>query len=160
MDEPNDARLDTAAPTLPYGTPVDSGRRFSWSAFLCCLVVLSVFFGTQLFVVPQFEQTFKDFGTKLPTVTVILLDLSRLCDRFWYACLAMTIAAPVVLGFLVGLTKPRHAVATARLTPIQRRAAFLLPTLLFLGIYIFILIVALFLPMINLLQAVSGTGKK
>ncbi len=33
-----------------------------------------------IFVIPKFEQIFKDFGTKLPGVTVVLLEISR-----WFA---------------------------------------------------------------------------
>src|SRR5216110_4007134 len=33
-----------------------------------------------IFVIPKFEQIFKDFGTKLPPITVVLLNISR-----WFA---------------------------------------------------------------------------
>src|SRR5688572_9195237 len=46
-----------------------------------------------IFVIPKFEQIFKDFGTKLPAITQILLDVSR-----WFANWgwAYVIASPIV----------------------------------------------------------------
>lgn len=46
-----------------------------------------------IFVIPKFEQIFKDFGTKLPKITQILLDVSR-----WFANWgwAYVLAAPIV----------------------------------------------------------------
>jgi type IV pilus assembly protein PilC len=47
-------------------------------------VVVSIAVGIvsmiMIFVIPKFEQIFKDFGTKLPAITQILLDVSR-----WFA---------------------------------------------------------------------------
>src|SRR5688572_2132570 len=46
-----------------------------------------------IFVIPKFEQIFKDFGTKLPKITQILLDTSR-----WFANWgwAYVLASPIV----------------------------------------------------------------
>jgi len=46
-----------------------------------------------IFVIPKFEQIFKDFGTKLPAITQILLDVSR-----WFANWgwAYVVASPIV----------------------------------------------------------------
>ena len=35
-------------------------------------------------IVPQFEKIFKDFGTKLPAMTVILIDISNWVGHNWY----------------------------------------------------------------------------
>src|SRR5205809_8129659 len=47
-------------------------------------VVISIAVGIvsmiMIFVIPKFEQIFKDFGTKLPSITVVLLNISR-----WFA---------------------------------------------------------------------------
>ena len=50
-----------------------------------------------IFVIPKFEQIFKDFGVKLPPITQILLDVSR-----WFANWgwAYVIAAPMVLTLI------------------------------------------------------------
>jgi type IV pilus assembly protein PilC len=46
-----------------------------------------------IFVIPKFEQIFKDFGTKLPAITQVLLDVSR-----WFANWgwAYVLASPIV----------------------------------------------------------------
>src|SRR5690349_581038 len=50
-----------------------------------------------IFVIPKFEQIFKDFGTKLPAITQILLDVSR-----WFANWgwAYVLASPIVLSLV------------------------------------------------------------
>jgi type IV pilus assembly protein PilC len=56
-----------------------------------------------IFVIPRFEEIFKDFGTKLPTVTVVLLEISR-----WFAHQygwAYVLAFPFVFMALVRLAK-------------------------------------------------------
>jgi type II secretory pathway component PulF len=35
-------------------------------------------------LVPSYEKLFKDFGAKLPDMTIMTLGLSRLFVRFWY----------------------------------------------------------------------------
>src|SRR5688572_29922567 len=64
-------------------------------------VVISIAVGIvsmiMIFVIPKFEQIFKDFGTKLPTITQILLDVSRwFADWGW----AYVLASPVVFVLL------------------------------------------------------------
>jgi type IV pilus assembly protein PilC len=53
-------------------------------AMIYPIVVISIAVGIvsmiMIFVIPKFEQIFKDFGTKLPGVTVVLLNVSR-----WFA---------------------------------------------------------------------------
>jgi type IV pilus assembly protein PilC len=56
-----------------------------------------------IFLIPRFEEIFKDFGTKLPTVTVVLLEISR-----WFAHQygwAYVLAFPFVFMALVRLAK-------------------------------------------------------
>ena len=50
--------------------------------------------------VPQYEKIFKDFNTQLPTLTLLVIDLSRLFTRLWHALvpgLAMAGLAPMLL---------------------------------------------------------------
>ena len=64
-------------------------------------VVISIAVGIvsmiMIFVIPKFEQIFKDFGTKLPTITQYLLDVSR-----WFANWgwAYVIASPIVFSLI------------------------------------------------------------
>src|SRR5205085_11914925 len=50
-----------------------------------------------VFVIPKFETIFKDFGTKLPPITQILLDVSR-----WFANWgwAYVLASPIVISLI------------------------------------------------------------
>lgn len=76
-------------------------------AMIYPIVVISIAVGIvsmiMIFVIPKFEEIFRDFGTKLPTVTVVLLNISR-----WFANdygWAYLIAAPFVFWMLVRLAK-------------------------------------------------------
>src|SRR2546423_6507190 len=71
------------------------------------IVVISIAVGIvsmiMIFVIPKFEEIFKDFGTKLPTVTVVLLNISR-----WFANQygwAYVLAFPFVFISLIKLAK-------------------------------------------------------
>ena len=50
-----------------------------------------------IFVIPKFEQIFKDFGTKLPPITQMLLDVSRWFAN-WGWCYVL--ATPIVLSLV------------------------------------------------------------
>jgi len=76
-------------------------------AMIYPIVVISIAVGIvsmiMIFVIPKFEEIFKDFGTKLPTVTVVLLDISR-----WFAHQygwAYVLAFPFVFISLIKLAK-------------------------------------------------------
>jgi type IV pilus assembly protein PilC len=64
-------------------------------------VVISIAVGIvsmiMVFVIPKFETIFKDFGTKLPPITQLLLDISR-----WFANWgwAYVLASPIVLSLV------------------------------------------------------------
>jgi len=51
-----------------------------------------------LFVIPQFEQLFKDFGADLPTLTRIIVDMSKWMQAHWYKAVLVIIVA--VAGFI------------------------------------------------------------
>src|SRR5687768_13879233 len=70
-------------------------------------VVISIAVGIvsmiMIFVIPKFEDIFRDFGTKLPAITMILLKVSR-----WFANdygWAYILAFPVVFWLLLKLAK-------------------------------------------------------
>lgn len=60
-----------------------------------------------IFVIPKFEQIFKDFGTKLPPITQILIDFSHWfgADYGWL----YLISAPIVFSLIVRLIKMSQA---------------------------------------------------
>src|SRR5215203_1014128 len=70
-------------------------------------VVISIAVGIvsmiMIFVIPKFEDIFRDFGTKLPTITQILLDVSR-----WFAQQygwAYIVCFPIVWMLMIKLIK-------------------------------------------------------
>src|SRR4051794_9084994 len=76
-------------------------------AMIYPIVVISIAVGIvsmiMIFVIPKFEDIFRDFGTKLPTVTVVLLNISR-----WFANQygwAYVLAFPFVFISLIKLAK-------------------------------------------------------
>src|SRR3954447_12757102 len=84
-------------------------------------VVISIAVGIvsmiMIFVIPKFEEIFRDFGTKLPAVTVVLLKMSR-----WFANdygWAYIIAFPFIMWMLLRLAKMsdggRYAVDAVKL---------------------------------------------
>lgn len=69
-------------------------------------VVVSIAVGIvsmiMIFVIPKFEQIFRDFGTKLPAVTEVLLTVSRWFANWGWAYI---IAAPFVFMFVIKLIR-------------------------------------------------------
>src|SRR5215211_1413505 len=61
------------------------------------LIAVAIVSMIMIFVIPKFEAIFKDFGTKLPQVTQILLDISR-----WFANWgwAYVLASPIVFSLI------------------------------------------------------------
>ena len=54
-----------------------------------------------IWIVPQFIKIFEDFGTALPSMTVLLINMSKATVKFWY----MIPLIPVGLYFIVKLLK-------------------------------------------------------
>ena len=55
-----------------------------------------------VFVIPQFEQVFKNFGAELPAFTQLLIDLSKFISSYWWLLLLIVGA---VIGGLIFLYK-------------------------------------------------------
>ena len=54
-----------------------------YPSVVICFSVLIVT-GIMIFVVPKFKEIFKDFGTKLPDLTEVLIAVSRWVAVYWY----------------------------------------------------------------------------
>ena len=100
-------------------------------------------------MIPRFEEVFRDFGVKLPTATVLLLRASRFFGPtggwviFWIPA--------IVVPLLVARARPwppRHRGLGLTLTVVV--------TLLLIGLTVLAVYVALQLPMLKLIQTVSG----
>jgi len=100
-------------------------------------------------MVPRFEEIFRDFGTKLPTPTVVLLNASRFfgMDYGWVLFWVIAAVVPVV-------------VARSRPWPPRHRGLGLTVSVIVSGVLIGLTLlavyVALMLPMVSLIQTVSG----
>jgi len=47
-------------------------------------VAISILVFIMIFIIPKFEKIFKDFGMKLPTLTLFLMATSRWVSTYWY----------------------------------------------------------------------------
>ena len=48
-------------------------------------------------LVPQYVKIFKDFNTKLPEMTIMVIDLSTLCGRWWFPLVPCLGAADIAV---------------------------------------------------------------
>ena len=150
-------------PTLEYRPPQDDVRppMFSTFGFVVSLFFCAVVFVNLSFVVPRFEQIFKDFGTTLPAMTLVLLNVSR-----WFVRAPWTWAFLGFVPIFIGLLLPRQfpmpietdpkAILAARIKRVRRTTRIVM---LFLFIFLGFMMVALALPMFGLIQAVSSPRK-
>ena len=65
--------------------------------FVVAIVVVSLL---MLFVIPQFESLFKNFGADLPTLTQMMVDSSDFFRDYWWAIFGSMIGSVVILSFL------------------------------------------------------------
>ena len=69
-----------------------------------------------IFVIPQFEALFKDFGADLPALTVMVINASKVFTEWWYVIFGVIIGS--VFGFSYSYkrsTKMQHAMDRALL---------------------------------------------
>lgn len=52
-----------------------------------------------IFVIPQFESLFENFGGQLPTLTQFMVDLSRWFQDAWYVVFGVLIGSVMIIGF-------------------------------------------------------------
>ena len=121
-------------------------------AFSCVSAAVAVTV-VLLMVVPRFEETFRDFGTKLPVTTIALLKFARFCAKGGILSVWGIFA---FLPFIPPLfDKPTDEQ--------PRRRYFSLPRLLltlFLLVFFGWMIFALFTPYVALINSVSGAAGK
>lgn len=63
---------------------------------LSAAVLMAIFLLT--FILPQFATVFQSFGAKLPALTMGLITLTRLFNRFWYVLLIVIVALVFALS--------------------------------------------------------------
>ena len=148
-------------PQLDYRSPHTMAMRepFSVAGFVGGLIVTVGLAIILLLVAPRCEQVFKDFGMKLPIATVVVLSLGRFTRAGGWMLLPLI---PVITGFLFALIgSPSHqTIADAQVRHRLRRmwaTRLTIFTVLLIGL---VTALALFMPMISLIRAVSGGGKR
>jgi type II secretory pathway component PulF len=144
MTEPSDP-LDYASSSTGAGSPPSTKESFSLGVALPAAVFLGGLFLILVLVVPRLETVFKDFGTKLPVVTEIVLNASRWFRSAYYAWLivpALVVAA--------GVFAPRSKEG--------RRWLRLMMIFLFAGV-VLALAWAVFAPMLSLIENISGSKR-
>ena len=145
--------------TAPVSDAPAPAKSFLLRFYFLYLILLGIPFtclmAMLVFGVPYFREIFKDFKTALPVLTERLLSLSMMLESplAWIPLVLVLLALPVPLATL----QTRCKTATQQVT------AFMIVTLivLFLSFSAFMFIqVAMFLPLVKLIQSVSGEGPR
>lgn len=68
----------------------------TYPSIVSCLAVGVVIF-MMVFVVPRFTELYTDMGAELPGVTLLLITLSGVVQRFWYLALALAVGLGLAL---------------------------------------------------------------
>ncbi len=94
-----------------------------------------------LIVVPKFEKVFRDFNTKLPDITVTVLNASHFLGSYWYLALLPVLLWPFMNHGVVALLSPRPDVVIPKRLWYFATWVVILLTIMFA-------VVALFAPLI------------
>ena len=97
--------LDTVLDTIAtYKENIESLKGKIKKAMFYPAIVFTVAIGVSaillIFVVPQFEDVFKNFGAQLPAFTQMIVDLSRFLTHQWFWVLASIVAVAVGIMML------------------------------------------------------------
>ncbi len=94
-----DVMLDRVA---TYNEKIEAIKSKIKSAMMYPLIVLFIAAIVSvlllLFVIPQFEKLFQDFGADLPTLTRVIVEMSKWMQNNWYIAFGIIIVA--VVGFI------------------------------------------------------------
>src|SRR5688572_13908324 len=150
----------SAPPPLPPPQPLDYGgvgtiggglrasptlALFSIASFVMTSAVMLIVLAIFIFVIPRLETVYADFGTKLPLITRLVLDVSRF------------VRTP--LGWLCGGIVAFGVAGTVALIPIRGRWLRLV-LLLLLALVIIALALAVLLPILDLMESISKNPGK
>jgi type II secretory pathway component PulF len=120
-------------------------RRFSALRFVMTSAVMLVLLGILVFVMPRLERNYRDLGTELPAVTVVMLGIAR----------AMSTPA----GWIVGLLVTFGLAVLVGLLPLGVRGIRLLLVLI-LGLIVVAVALAVLLPIVNLMDSITSNPGK
>jgi len=143
---------------VQYHSPDQQRRRLPWpeiglgvalAAVLASVIGIAAIVVT--FFIPKFEQLFRDFGAEFPLITVALLGLARWWIRGSNGLIIWTI--PIVIPIFVGwLNFRRHAQGQPRV----RMLLIIAITMMLGALLIFLICVAIVVPVLMLLPRVAG----
>jgi uncharacterized membrane protein len=142
--------LGPESATLDYATARSRPNRYIFSTVACVALVIPLFVLTTIVgpVAMRFENVFKDYAVALPLLTQLLLDFGWLFRRgLWIALWLAPITLPFVIAPLLGQNPTRRRIFA--------RLAMGLSLVLTVGMLI-LAVFALFLPMIKLMDSLSG----
>lgn len=132
---------------IPYASPGRRGgagaRPFHFGIFLWSLLLIGTWTLMLVFVLPMFEVTLTDFKLELPLLTKLLLSARTFV---LYGGFLILLAIPVALGFIAGSVGPGGRWMLSALI-----------TLIF-GLVVALSILGIFLPMMTLIQGMSGSS--
>ena len=121
------------------------------TVFLHGSLLLGAFF-VLVYIVPRFKEMFADMRMELPALTQLLIAVSDLCRSHWYALLpglALLLAVNALIFWLL---------ASRRQTWPLSIVWFLLVTVGAVGGGVTFLVMALFLPLMFLMQNIGQGG--
>jgi type II secretory pathway component PulF len=107
-----------------------------------------ILWGVSAFVLPQFGQIFKDFKTAPPALTRAVLEVSRWCQGIYgsFGISAALMMIPFAAAFFARQT-PAPADSYRKMMRVM---------IILLGLIMMAIVLALFLPMITLIQTTSS----
>jgi type IV pilus assembly protein PilC len=76
----------------------------AYPAVITTLMVCVVIF-MMLFVVPQLQQAFEEFGAKLPLITVIVISISEILINYWYIVIILLVS--IIIAFRYFISTPQ-----------------------------------------------------
>jgi len=117
---------------------------FSLVRLITTISVLAIMLIVFFLVIPRLETVYADFGTKLPWITQLVLDVSRFLHT--------------PLGWVVAFAIAGIIAVTMAVLPIPRRWLRLLVVVM-LALITISLALAVLLPIVNLMDSISS-GKK
>jgi len=130
------------------GTERDVFRSGAFAVGIAQSVVWVALGVVTLNVVPRFETIFRDFGVKLPDITIAVLTFGNFLAHYWYVALVPVLVWPFMNYVVVSLLSPRPEVVIPKSLWYMATWAAILLVVLFA-------VVALFLPLIVDIQSLS-----
>ena len=142
-------------PAIPYQSAPAPVPQFSWLVFLCTTGLSACAAVLLLLIVPRFKVVFHDFKLQLPWPTQLLLSVSDFASGWG---LLGFLVIPVGLGLLTPrlIRRPPTAVASDRVAALNRVIA-LLVVVCFALVLTVITAVLVMLPMLSLVEGISGS---